>query len=62
MSYRVHRLEVDLDQGAGPLEEFLNGLSGEVISVLPHVRRPSLAWIYGLRRSVDFVIVVEKVS
>lgn len=62
MKYRVHRFEVDLNKGEGPLEEFLNGLSGDVVSVLPHVRKPSLAWIYGLLRSVDFVVVIEKVA
>ena len=62
MRYRVHRFEVDLNRGERPLEEFLNRLSGEVVSVLPHVRKPSLAWIYGLSRSVDFVVVVVRVS
>jgi len=62
MKYRVHRLEVDLNRDVNSLEKFLNGLSGNVISVLPHVRKPSLAWIYGLKRSVDFVVVVEKVA
>ena len=52
MKYRVHRLEVDLSRDTGALEKFLNGLSGSVIGVMPHVRRPSLAWIYGLKRNV----------
>jgi hypothetical protein len=61
MKYRVHRLEVDLSRDEMTLEKFLNGLKGDVVSVLPHVRKPSLAWIYGFKRSVDFVVVVEKV-
>jgi len=60
MKYRVHRLEVNLNRDVNSLEEFLNGLSGTVISVLPHVRKPSLAWIFGFQRSVDFVVVIEK--
>ena len=60
MKYRVHRLEMDLSRYDNQLEEFLNGLAGDVVSVLPHQSRPSLAWIYGLKRSVDFVIVVER--
>ena len=60
MKYRVHRYEVNLEQDERSLEEFLNGLTGDVISVFPHVRKPSLPWIYGLKRSVNFVIVVER--
>ena len=62
MSYRVHRHEVDLKQNEGSLENFLNRLDGEIIAVFPHVRRPNLAWIYGIQRSVDFVVVVERVA
>ena len=50
MKYRVHRLEVDLNRDEQTLEKFLNGLAGEVVSILPHVRKPSLAWIFGLKR------------
>jgi hypothetical protein len=39
------------------LEEFLNGLRGEVIAVVPNV---SLGFFWAHR--VDFVLVVEKVS
>lgn len=60
MPYRAHRLEVDLANDLERLERFLDGLSGEVVAVLPHVRTPSLAWLYGMRRSVDFVVVVER--
>lgn len=60
MPYRAHRLEVDLANDLERLKRFLNGLSGEVVAVLPDVWIPSLAWIYGMRRSVDFVVVVER--
>ena len=60
MKHRVHRIEVDLDRDNSVLEEFLNGLAGDVVSVLPHMQRPSLAWIYGLKRSTDFVLVIER--
>lgn len=53
---------MNLANDTGTLEEFLNGLSGDVIAVMPHLRRPTLAWIYGLQRSVDFVVVVERVA
>ena len=38
MKYRVHRLEVQSDNMQEKLEQFLNKLDGEVISVIPNVR------------------------
>ena len=42
------------------LEQFINNLAGEVISVIPNVAKTSLFQIYGLARKVDFLLVVEK--
>lgn len=61
MKYRVHRLEVDLEKDHQKLENFLNELKGEVISVIPNIARTSLPQIYGLSRKIDFLIIVEKV-
>ena len=38
MKYRVHRIEVKSDNMQEKLEQLLNKLEGEVISVLPNVR------------------------
>lgn len=38
MKYRVHRIEIKSDNMQERLEQFLNKLNGEVISVIPNVR------------------------
>ncbi len=42
------------------LEAFLNGLGGEVVSIIPNVRKTTLAQIYGVTRKVDFLLIVER--
>jgi hypothetical protein len=44
------------------LERFLNGLSGEVVSIIPNVKNTTLAQIYGITRKVDFLLIVEKIG
>jgi len=58
MKYRVHRIEVNRDNMQEKLEQFLNKLNGEVISVLPNVR-PTFQ-LMGATAKVDFLIIVEK--
>jgi hypothetical protein len=60
MSYRVHRLEIDMEEGASTLETFLNGLTGEVVSIIPNVKKTTLAQIYGATRKIDFLLIVER--
>jgi hypothetical protein len=60
MSYRVHRFDIDMESDAHELEAFLNQLDGEVVSIIPNVRRTTLAQIYGISRKVDFVLIVER--
>ena len=56
--YKVHRLEVKRKTVDETLEQFLNGLRGEVISVLPHVR-PTFQGM-GATAKVDFLLIVER--
>ena len=58
MKYRVHRIEVNRDNMQEKLEQFLNTLNGEVISVLPNVR-PTFQ-LMGATAKVDFILIVEK--
>ncbi len=58
MKYRVHRLDVDKDTMQDKLEQFLNKLNGEVISVFPNVK-PSFQFM-GATAKVDYLLVVEK--
>ena len=62
MKYRVHRLEVKEKDIQTTLEQFLNSMDGEVISILPAIKKGSLAQIYGVTEKVDFLMVVEKLK
>jgi hypothetical protein len=61
MSYRVHRFDIKMEEDADKLANFLNGLRGEVVSIIPNVRKTTLAQIYGITRKVDFLLIVERV-
>ena len=60
MKYRVHRVEVKSDNMQEKLEQFLNKLDGEVISVLPNIR-PTFQFM-GATAKIDFLLIVEKVN
>ncbi len=60
MKYRVHHLEIKTKDAAVKLEDFLNTLRGEVISVIPFTSptfRPM-----GATSIVKFFLIVEKAS
>lgn len=60
MNYKVHRLEVKRSDMQEKLESFLNGLNGEVVSVLPNVR-PTFQ-LMGATAEIDFLLIVEKIT
>jgi hypothetical protein len=60
MRYKVHRFDINMETDAARLEAFLNGLSGEVVSIIPNVRKSTLAQIYGVTRKIDFLLIVER--
>lgn len=62
MGYRVHRFDIDMESDAAALERFLNDLTGEVVSIIPNIRRTTLAQIYGVTRKIDFLLVVERIE
>jgi len=62
MKYRVHRLDVKSDNMQEKLEQFLNKLDGEVISVIPNYAKTSLFQIYGITSKIDFILIIEKVK
>jgi len=59
MKYRVHRLEVKADTAQETLEQFLNGLEGEVLSIVPYVI-PAFQFFVGGTSKIDFLLIVEK--
>ncbi len=60
MKYHVHKFEIDMERDQMALQEYLNTLRGEVVSVIPHNKNVSLAQIYGVSRKIDFVFIIEK--
>jgi len=45
MSHNVHRLEMHMERDASKLEGLLNGITGEVVSIIPNVKKTTLAQI-----------------
>ena len=60
MNYRVHRLEVNRSNMQERLETFLNGLNGQVISVLPNVK-PTFQ-LMGATAKIDYLLIIEKIT
>jgi len=60
MSYRVHRLEINMERDQVKLEQFLNSLEGEIISIIPNIAKTNIFQIYGLTRQIDFLLIIEK--
>lgn len=58
MNYKVHHFKIKMTEDELRLEQFLNNLRGEVVSIVPnvtHVFRPM-----GATAKVDFLLIVEK--
>lgn len=53
--YRVHRFDLRMTADQSKLEQFLNSLKGEIISIVPNV-----TWFPKVQ--VDFLLIVEKVA
>jgi hypothetical protein len=62
MQYRIHRFEIHMEEDQDKLEKFLNSLKGEIVSIIPNVKKMSLFQIYGVTRKIDFLFVVEKIQ
>ena len=60
MKYKVHRLYVKGNNMQDKLEEFINTLPGEVISIIPNVR-PSFQ-LMGASAKIDYLLIVEKLN
>jgi len=60
MKYRVHRLKVKQDSAQEKLEQFLNQLEGEVLSIVPYVS-PVFQFM-GATAKVNFLLIVEKIE
>lgn len=61
MTYKVHRMDINLEKDGDKLEQFLNDLRGEVVAIIPNIAKTTLFQIYGASRKIDFVLIVEKI-
>ncbi len=62
MKYKVHRFDINMEKDSQRLEDFLNNLKGEVVSIIPNNKNLGLAQVYGLSRRINFLLIVEKTS
>ena len=62
MKNRVHRFDVIMENDQNKLEHFLNSLEGEVVSIIPNVKKTTLFQVYGITRKIDFLFIVEKIK
>lgn len=60
--YKVHQFDIKMDEDQEKLEQFLNNLEGEVVSIVPNIAKTSLFQIYGVTRKIDFLFVVERIT
>ncbi len=58
MKYKVHQFDIKMTSDQSKLEQFLNGLRGEVIAIFPNVTVTPFTWT----ARVDFILVVEKIG
>ena len=59
MKYRIHRFDLDMTKDQNKLEQFLNSLDGEVISLIPSIDPKFTAG--GMGAKVSFLLIVEKI-
>jgi len=62
MKYRVHRFDINMSADQQRLEQFLNNLEGEVVSIIPNIAKTTIFQIYGVTRKIDFLFIVEKLK
>jgi len=60
MKYKVHQFEIDMKKDKDKLEQFLNGLRGEIVSIIPNVK-PTFQGM-GATAKVNFLFIVEKMK
>lgn len=60
MKYRVHRIDVKSDNMQDKLQNFINGLDGDIVSVIPNVK-PTFQPM-GATAKIDFILVIEKLK
>jgi hypothetical protein len=60
MKYKVHRFDLDMTKDQSKLEQFLNNLDGEVVSIVPSVNPKFTPG--GMGAKVNFLLIIEKIK
>ena len=60
MKYKVHRFNIDMNKDQEQLEQYLNSLEGEVVSIIPNVK-PTFQPM-GATAKVNFLYIVVKIG
>jgi hypothetical protein len=58
MKYRVHRFDIKMEKDQAKLEQYLNSIEGEIVSIIPNVKPTMRAM--GATAKVDFLYIVVK--
>jgi hypothetical protein len=56
--YRVHQFDIKMTRDGSKLEQFLNSLEGEVVTIIPNINSDRPGWF----SYVDFLLIVEKMG
>ena len=62
MKYKIHRFDIIMENDQSRLEQFLNNLEGEVVTIIPNIKKTSLSQFYGVTAKVNFLLIVEKIK
>jgi len=62
MKYKVHRFSIDMGNDQLALQDYLNKIKGEIVSIIPNNKNVSLGQIYGVARKIDFLYIIEKIN
>jgi len=60
MKYKIYRFDINMEKDQQKLEDFLNSLTGEVVSIIPNNQNLGLPQVMGLARRIDFLLIVER--
>lgn len=62
MKYKIHKFEINMSRDQDRLEKFLNGLSGEVVAIIPNNANMTFLQIYGVTQKINFLYIIEKLA
>jgi hypothetical protein len=57
MKYKIHRFDLNMRRDKDKLEQYLNSIRGEVISIVPNV-----TFGFFFVPVVDFFLIIEKIE